>query len=386
MPLSKVPEIIQWWVGPDLPSVHIWLKPEDKLDTLLALLKLYFRKWLIHPVKRRLAKYYLAGLRQFTGLKVIGITGSCGKTTTKEMLASILKLTGKTVYSFANIDPVFNIPTTILRCTPRTKYLVLEMGVEYPGEMDYYLWLAKPDVGIITNVYSTHTEFFGNTEGVFKEKSKLVLGLSKDSLAVLNADSSYLSALKGKVKANILWFGKGLTVPFNLPDIGLIQPENALAAATAALGLGMGRDVINKGLTLYSPPEHRMEIIKHPDGALIVDDSYNNNPEAARQALNIFNQFAGSRKKVLVFGDMLELGQLEAREHRKVGELISKAGFETVILIGKAVSHIQLAGAEYFPNWQGALPTVKQHLAKNTAVLIKGSRSIGLDNIVKAVV
>ena len=98
------------------------------------------KKWIFHPIKRRIAKLYLLILRKFSGIRVIGITGSTGKTTTKEMLASILKLDGKTVYTIANIDPVYNIPTTILKCNLKTKYLILEMGVEYPGEMDFYLW------------------------------------------------------------------------------------------------------------------------------------------------------------------------------------------------------------------------------------------------------
>ncbi len=109
----------------------------------------YVLRWFIHPIKRKIAKYYLAFLKRFFGIKIIGITGSVGKTTTKEMVASTLKLQGPTVCSYANIDQIYNLPTTILRARPWTKYLVLEMGVEYPGEMDFYLWLAKPDIGVI---------------------------------------------------------------------------------------------------------------------------------------------------------------------------------------------------------------------------------------------
>src|SRR3989344_2587811 len=142
------------------------------------------KKILIHPIKRRISKLYLIFLRRFFGLKVIGITGSAGKTSTKEMIISILSLKARTVASFANIDPVYNIPTTILRCTPLTKYLVLEMGVEYPNEMDFYLWLVKPDVGVITNIFPTHTLFLKDIEGVYKEKSKLI---KNTKIAILNA-------------------------------------------------------------------------------------------------------------------------------------------------------------------------------------------------------
>jgi len=156
--------ILKMWVGRDLPLVHV--KTNGHIRKVIADL-------FIHPIKRRISKYYCFILQKCFGLTVIGITGSAGKTTTKEMISSILRLSGKTVWSKDNIDPIFNIPTTILRCTPKTKYLVLEMGVEYPREMDFYLWLAKPDISVITNINPTHLEFFGDKKGVFNEKIKI---------------------------------------------------------------------------------------------------------------------------------------------------------------------------------------------------------------------
>ena len=200
-----------------------------------------FKKWVIHPIKRRVAKYYLWFLRKFTSIKVIGITGSAGKTTTKEMLASILKLDEKTVYSFANIDPVYNIPTTILKCTLSTKYLILEMGVEYPGEMDFYLWLAQPDIGVITNIFPTHTEFLKDIEGVLEEKSKLIKSLSKNSFAVLNESDSRLKSLVNKTKAKIIWF----------------NGENSDAARKVAEVFGVSPENIKKGLKNFDRPKHR---------------------------------------------------------------------------------------------------------------------------------
>ena len=190
--MYKVNPIIRWWVTPKLPENHIFIGGDSRPKESSALLGIYIRRWLIHPIKRRIAKYYLAILRRFFGLKVIGITGSTGKTTTKEMITSILRQEGKTTSSYANIDPVYNIPSTILRCSPSTKFLVLEMGVEFPGEMDFYLWLAKPDIGVVTNIYPTHTLFFGDVEGVYKEKSKLVKGLNTNGVAVLNGENKFL--------------------------------------------------------------------------------------------------------------------------------------------------------------------------------------------------
>jgi len=332
------------------------------------------KKWIIHPIKRRIAKFYLFVLRRFTGIKVIGITGSAGKTTTKEMLASILKLQGKTVYTLANIDPIYNIPTTILKCTPKTRYLILEMGVEYPGEMDFYLWLARPDVGIITNIYPTHTEFLGDVGGVFREKSKLVRSLGKGCSAVLNETDSRLKSLKNKIEAKIIWF----------------NGENSDAARTVGKIFGVPLKNIEKGLKNYDRPRHRYEIIEHKSGAVIFDDSYNSNPEALLAILKNFNQLAGKSIKIAVLGDMKELGKIEESEHRRVGKEIAKSNFSVVFGVGDAVSFLlkEVSGGSrktkiyQFRKAEEVLPELKSMLKKDVYVLVKGSRSVGLDEVV----
>lgn len=375
---------------------------------------LSLKKWLIHPIKRRIAKLYLLILRKFSGIRVIGITGSTGKTTTKEMLASILKLDGKTVYTIANIDPVYNIPTTILKCNLKTKYLILEMGVEYPGEMDFYLWLAKPDVGVITNISITHTLFFGSMEGVFKEKSKLVKSLSKDNWAVLNIEDERLRKLKGKILSKIIWygesgfvkadnikFGNNKNTEFNLhlgkisckaaiPVYGKHFVTNALAASSAAFILGVGAEKIIKGLKDTHIEEHRMNIFTHKSQALIVDDSYNNNPFAANETLMAFKEIAGNRKKLIIMGDMLELGSLEKEEHIKLGKRIADIGANFVVGVGNAsrymVEEAQKVVGKKNILWLASKNDVNKHLKpflnKDWAILIKGSRSVGLDEVV----
>src|SRR3989304_4696340 len=210
--MSYINPLFRWWVTPRLPINHIYLTNEERHVGINKLMGTYIKRFFIHPIKRRLAKYYLITLKKIFGLKVIAITGSAGKTTTKEMIASILKQDGGTIASLANIDPIYNIPSTILRCTPFTKYLVLEMGIEYPGEMDFYLWLATPDMGVITNIYPTHTEFLGDVGGVYMEKSKLVRSLKKNDIAVLNSQDKYLTKLKNSLTGKIVWFGDGTAV------------------------------------------------------------------------------------------------------------------------------------------------------------------------------
>ena len=371
------------------------------------------KKWIIHPIKRRIAKFYLFVLRRFTGIKVIGITGSAGKTTTKEMLASILKLQGKTVYTLANIDPIYNIPTTILKCTPKTRYLILEMGVEYPGEMDFYLWLARPDVGIITNINVTHTQFLGDVEGVFKEKSKLVMALSKDNWAILSIEDEKLKKMKGKLSSKIIWFGEDGFIKANnikfannstefdlyigknnyktsIPIYGRHFVANALAATATAFSLGINFEKIVKGLGNFQLQEHRMKVIRQKSGVLVVDDTYNNNPSAAKETLKTFIEIAKERKKLVVMGDMLELGKLEKSEHVRLGKKISDLGIDFLIGVGKASQYMVEEAKENMGNgnvlWledkDSVLKHLKPFLNKNWSILIKGSRSVGLDEVV----
>lgn len=412
-----IPSGVQWWVGSGLPWQHVFIKPKDRPKGLFNIVKVYFRKWIIHPIKRRLAKYYLKLLRVVFKVKVIGITGSAGKTTTKEMLRAILRLQGKTVFSYANIDPVYNIPTTILKCSPKTKYLVLEMGVEYPGEMDFYLWLAKPDVGVITNIGPSHTLYFGNTEGVFCEKSKLVKSLGKNGIAVLNNQDKLLRKLRDHLNSKIVWFGGGGEVrsssekvnsdfstsfrlefngsnpsscEINIPVSGMQFVTNALAAASAAKSLGCGLDQIKQGIGSYHQMEHRMKVLKHSSGATIIDDSYNNNPLAAELAIDTLSRVARKKVRIVVFGDMLELGVLEEKCHKQVGEYIAKSNIDKLICVGKASFGVgmearKIMGESNVFNIESireAAAVLKPLLKKDTYVLVKGSRAIGLDRLI----
>lgn len=394
---------------------HIFIRQDKRPKGLRQIIGVYSRKWLIHPVKRRLARYYLKILKSLFRTKVIGITGSVGKTATKEMLVSILSLHGETIGSIANIDPVYNIPTTILKCRPTTKYLILEMGVEFPGEMDFYLWLAKPDVGVITNIYPTHTEFFGDDNGVFKEKRKLVEELSKESVAVLNRSDKFLKRLENNLKAKIVWFGDSsefkssrekitpdyktefvLTIGskpqrgfrIKLPIFGYHFVGSALAASSVAHYLGIPQDLIKNGLENFKPPPHRMRIIRHKSGAIIVDDSYNSSPAAAKEAIDNLEQLRG--EKIIVFGDMLELGHLERKYHKELGIYIGRSKPSQLICVGKAAKitgeyALKILGAErthFTDKWEDALTILTPMLKAGTIILVKGSRSMALNNLV----
>ncbi len=397
---------IQWWLTPKFPLIHL----EDKTDAV--------KIWFFHPIKRRLAKWYLFFLRKATNIKVIAITGSSGKTTTKDMLASILQNQGKTKWTEANIDPIYNIPTTILRTPLGTKYLILEMGVEFPGEMDFYLWLAKPDIGIITNIFPTHLEFLGDVGGVFSEKSKLVKSLAKNTYAVLNAHNKQLLKLKNKLNATEIWFGNGTNIIsslerintdfttgfylifdkdankktyIKLPISGNQFITSALAASAAAKILNISLEKIKIGLENFTPPAHRMRIFKNKNEVLIIDDTYNNNPMSAEATIRTFESVSAGTKKIIVFGDMRELGNWDYKYHKQIGEQIAKIKNLSLLIcigpsskvtaefasIGLGRDHVSVAS-----DWLEASKILENKLRSNTALLVKGSRSIGLDKLV----
>ncbi|HKB88238.1 MAG TPA: UDP-N-acetylmuramoyl-tripeptide--D-alanyl-D-alanine ligase [Patescibacteria group bacterium] len=381
--MKKVNPILQWWVTPKLPYEDVFELPLLIDKNPLKIVIHFFSNWFIHPIKRRLAKKYLEFLRKFTDIKVIGITGSSGKTTTTQMLASICSHVGRTVWSRESIDPVYNIPNTILRAGIDTKYLILEMGVEYPGEMDFYLWMAVPDVAAITNIFPTHLEFFGDVDGVLKEKSKLVLGLSKNGVAVLN--ESYISkSILSQIKARVLKF-KIISDP-------IIQ--NSEIALTVAVGLGIDSASIETGIKNYQKPKHRLSVLHHKSGAIILDDSYNNNPEAALSSLSYFGKMAKDKKMYAVIGDMKQLGQYEESSHRQIGKVIAKMGFSGIIAVGKASKYLieeikngsKNTETVLVDDEKSARKLITQYLKNGNYILIKGSRSIGLDKLVDTLV
>lgn len=401
---KKTNPLLKWWVTPKLVDEYVF----ERKSLLL--------KYFIHPVKRRAAKYYLIFLRKIFGLKVIGITGSAGKTTTKEMLASILSKNGKTVASFANIDPVYNIPTSIFKCTPFTKYLILEMGVEYKNEMDFYFWLALPDIGVVLNVYPTHTLFFENIGGVYKEKKKMATLLDKSSTVVLNKEDEWVRKMSKDTSTKIVWFGKGanihaeniktneiykttfdLQLGKNKTKVTLKIPgkmfiDNALAAATTAHVLGLNRQMIKQGLESFEMQDHRMNIIK-TNKYVVIDESYNSNPKALEASLETFSSMAGGKIKIAVLGDMLELGVLEEEEHKKVGKNLKNKGVDYLIAVGKASKIMAKEGAGVLGKsnvfWVSSASDVKRVFeklpTKDSFVLVKGSRSIGLEKFVSEI-
>lgn len=404
-------KLLKYWLSPKIPDHYLQIKITGNglLNDLKTITLFYF----IHPVKRRIAKLYCALLKNCFGLKVIAITGSSGKSSTKEMLASILKFEANTIYSYANIDPVYNIPSTILKCNFNTKYLILEFGVEYQDEMDFYLWMAKPDMGIITSINPTHTEFFNNTEGVYKEKIKLADYLIKhDKKVILNKENSYLEKYGSKNKDKVIFYGKGSfidafnvktkdlktlyslklkdkEIEIDLRVLGEINVKNSLAVIVTSLELGIDFEKIIKGLKEYKPLEHRLSLLKI-NNTLIIDDTYNNNPVAAKEAIKLFTELADGKDMAVVFGDMLELGDLSKKYHQEIGEILSKLPLKRIVCVGQESKVIyEIVKIRFGSNNSFWVPKesevdkyISDLLQKEYIILFKASRSIGLDNLI----
>ena len=394
MPLS----LLRLWTGP-LP--HQELFPDRKINPLLH--------WLIHPVKRRLAKYYLLILQKVFGLKVIAVTGSAGKTTLKNMLTSILKIEGPTVATRDNITPTYNIPSTIFRCPPGTRYLILEMGIEYPGDMDFYTWLAQPDLGLILNVNRTHTQYLESISEVSAEKSKLLSILPPTGFAIVNADDPNI---KIETSAPVSKFGtstdcyvqiksSSLTPDFttqveflinhksyviNLPLLGRHFSIKAAAAASAATLLDVRLQNIIYGLEHTPSPPHRMQVIRLPQGPILIDDSYNANPLAVLASLDTLAELARITGliPVLIFGQMNELGQYEKSAHEEIGLKIKNLKFKILFCTGPATKHtIASAGfGQYFESVDELTKAVSLALSTSHLALIKASRSFHFETVV----
>jgi UDP-N-acetylmuramoyl-tripeptide--D-alanyl-D-alanine ligase len=361
-----------------------------------------------------------AVLARLTGVTVVGLTGSAGKTSTKDLLAQVLARRGATVAPVGSFNNEIGLPLTALRATPETEYLVLEMGARGKGHIAYLTSLTPPRVGAVLNIGTAHIGEFGGRDQTAVAKGELVEALpaaSKGGLAVLNEDDPLVRAMADRTAAKVLTFGLGEAAdvrardvtedhgrssftlvaggelaPVHLDLIGAHHVPNALAAAAVAHGLGMNVADIAEALTSArrrSPG--RMEILGAPDDVTVVNDAYNANPDSVEAAYRAVMAMAGDRRRVLVLGEMAELGKESLIEHEKAGHAAIRAGFAMIVGFGGDHARAVLAGAraaadelgvtpelERVQNIPGAVRLLGERLQPGDVVLVKASKSIGL--------
>jgi UDP-N-acetylmuramoyl-tripeptide--D-alanyl-D-alanine ligase len=354
--------------------------------------------------------------RKKFSIPVIGITGSNGKTTTKEMLACILAQKGPVLKNEGNLNNHIGVPLTLLKITAEHQAAVVEMGMSAPGEIDTLARLVSPTVGVITNVGPAHLEFLGSMENVARAKGELLDNIQSNGAAVLNADDRYYTMLKNKFSGSIVSFGieksidvhasaiqqgegftdftlaaAGSRLDVGLQALGRHNVYNALAAAAAAIAVGVSVDLVQRGLNDFVPVAMRSEI-KQTQGRTILADYYNANPASMEAALSALISLRSANKAVAVLGDMLELGNISMEAHRTVGATAARLGVDVLITIGMLAKHAAegaiAAGmsreqVHEAQNHEEAASLIKNFSIPGDVVLIKGSRGMKMEKILE---
>jgi len=385
--------------------------------------------------------------------KIIGITGSVGKTSTKEAIFAVLKDRFNIRASIKNYNNEIGLPLTIIGSSSAgrsifgwfavflraakiiffkdKKYpeiLILEMGIDRPGDMEYLLDIAKPDIGVLTFVGSVHAEYFGSKEKLRQEKSLLIKSVDKNGYSVINYDNEAARKSILESKAKVISFGleekanlraqeikylfedasagalsginfkimhNGAATPALLPNVaGMNAIYAALAAAAVGAALGMNMVEISQALKELVSPKGRMNIIKGIKNALLIDDTYNSEPQSAMAALGILKKIPAKNKRIAVLGDMLELGRYSEESHSDLGKYLFSLGIEDLVLVGARAVHIG-QGAEaagmpkdnifHFSDSVSAGLFVQDRMAEGDVVLVKGSQGMRMERIVKEV-
>lgn len=357
------------------------------------------------------------------GLTVIGVTGSQGKTSTKDIAAQLLERHGSTVAPVGSYNNEIGVPLTALRATGETRYLVSEMGARGHGHIAHLAAMVRPAIGAVLNVGVAHLGEFGTREDIAAAKGELLEALPADGLAVLNNDDELVRAMRGRTSARAVTFGRSGDADVRLtnvrldtnghacftlstaddsadllmPLVGEHQAVNAGAAATIALGCGMGFDDIAAGLSAVSPRSRwRMEVSTASDGVTVVNDAYNANPDSMKAALETLAAMGGRRdggRTFAVLGVMLELGRSSRDEHDALGRLAARLDISHLVVVGDEARPIHLA-ASHEGAWKGesvCVPDVDaaiRHLSSVVSggdlVLVKASRAAGLEQIAAA--
>ncbi len=352
-------------------------------------------------------------------IPVVAVTGSNGKTTTKEMVASVLAQRWRTLKTEGNFNNRIGVPHTLFRLTARHQAAVIEMGVDQQGQTTRLSEIVRPTVGIITNIGPDHLEFFGSMEGSAQAKAELLDLLPANGTAILNADDPYFDYLAARAQCRVVSFGlsekadvrathvtfdprKGTTFRFLLPGKsrhtmatikvhGTHNVTNALAAAAVGFALNLSGATIAQGLARFRPAAMRSQVVTH-HGVQIINDCYNANPASMKAALQLLAQWSPARERVAVLGDMLELGPNTQQMHREVGQFLAGLSLSRLIVCGALGREIaegaKRAGMSESSiietsDAAGAADFLLTTIRRGDVVLVKASRGMKMEQIVQ---
>ena len=357
-----------------------------------------------------------AGYRKLTGVKVVGITGSVGKTTTKEMTASVLEAAYHTAKTEGNHNNNLGLPMTIMDMPENTEVAVLEMGMNHSGEMEYLSSIARPDLAIITNIGTMHIEHLGTREGILQAKLEIMRGMPDDGAGVFNGDEPLLWNIRAIGKHKKYYYGienhacdvtasdivelddgvrfqvRGFGQQFELfvPMLGRHAVYNALAATTTGLLLGVPPEKIQSRFSSFHNTGMRQKIYEK-NGVTIIEDCYNAGPESTEAALEVLAGIKTKGRRIAVLGDMLELGNRSAAEHYRIGRLaVGKAdllltyGEHSVrTLTGAITGGMSPKNTDHFDTHEDMARMLKMRVSEGDVILFKGSRGMRMEKVLQ---
>jgi len=355
--------------------------------------------------------------RKLFKIPVIAVTGSVGKTSTKEMIAAILSAKYKVHKSKGNFNNEIGLPLSVLELEDEHEAAVFEMGMRGFNEISMLSKIVNPDIAVITNIGISHIERLGSRQNILKAKLEILDGMNENGVVVLNGDDELLSGLRGLLVQKTIFYGidenqdvwaydlsskgeEGVNFQVKtgtkdmklfIPAPGIHNVHNALAGIAVAEVLNMNETEIREGLENYTGEQMRLSIVEK-DGIKFINDSYNAAPASMTAAINVLCEIAGESRKWAVLGDMLELGDWAQEAHKKIGRLVSKSGIEYMVAIGNLAKwYVEGANedpdsrtvAKLFASTQEAKPYIKTLVQKGDVLLFKGSRMIKMDVLVQ---
>ena len=356
----------------------------------------------VNDTRIALGELAAAWRQRFTG-RVVALTGSNGKTTVKEMLAAIFAIEGSVLSTEGNLNNDIGVPLTLLRLRPQHLLAVIEMGANHAGEIAYLSEMARPNIALVNNAAAAHLEGFGDIKGVAYSKGEIFLGMCHSGVAIINADDDYGDYWLGlNLGRRRILFGKDSraniklvsTSPVEIMSGGVVYPVdlqlegehnvyNAMAAWAVAIAVGVQPEVIQRGLASMQPVKGRLQSLEGYRGATVIDDSYNANPASLRAGIKVLAGKPGRR--ILILGDMAELGANAEALHAEVGVQAAQAGIEHLFSfgdLGLATAKAFGEGAQHYQKIDELLAEVRPLLDEDTVVLVKGSRAARMERVV----
>ena len=413
----KSGELFLALVGPNFDG-HEHLKEASDKGAVAAVVSQELSDLSLTQIKVEDTRLALANMakarRNAFGGQVIGLTGSNGKTTVKELIAAILKRKGKVLATQGNFNNDIGLPLTLLNIENDEAFAVIEMGANHHGEIEFLSSIARPDVALITNAGAAHLEGFGSVEGVAKAKGEIFSGLAQGGIAIINADDKYsdywqqitndyqqirfgidaddveIKAKDVKIEANhtdlILQTPKD-SISIRLSIGGKHNVLNVLAAAAVAYTQGVEIQEIKRALELFMPVKGRLDFRKSLREAIVIDDTYNANFDSTLAAIDVLADQQG--KKILIIGDMLESGDSALELHENIGCIAKEKGIDELLAFGElSQAAVKTFGdnGQYFSEKQQLIDYAVKQLHENVSILVKGSRGMRMEEIVNQLV